>query len=171
VGRRRHLRTLHRMAGGTLRRPGLGGTVEDLPGQPWIAGQRVAASGSYGPTVAWLPRWAARTRCSGSDDAVASRAPIALACKSERINGVLASNPTPHTLVNPGRLCLCGDVVGAENFICAVQGAWWYSWRMPSSRSCRRMVMWSSRSDSVMGWGSWRGGVAACRARCVRWSL
>jgi hypothetical protein len=76
------------MAGGTLRRPGLGGTVEDLPGQPWIAGQRVAASGSYGPTVAWLPRWAARTRCSGSDDAVAFRVPIALACKAS------ASTPT-----------------------------------------------------------------------------
>ena len=36
------------------------------------------------------------------------------------------------------RLVLDGE--GAENFICAVQAAWWYSWRMPPSRSCRRMV-------------------------------
>ena len=30
--------------------------------------------------------------------------------------------------------------VGAENLIRAGQAAWWYSWRMPPSRSRRRMV-------------------------------
>jgi hypothetical protein len=30
--------------------------------------------------------------------------------------------------------------VGAENLIRAGQVAWWYSWRMPLSRSRRRMM-------------------------------
>jgi metal-dependent amidase/aminoacylase/carboxypeptidase family protein len=32
------------------------------------------------------------------------------------------------------------DAVGAENLIRAGQAAWWYSWRIPPSRSRRRMM-------------------------------
>jgi hypothetical protein len=74
------------MAGGTLRHHGLGVRGKDLPGQRRIAGQRFAMSKPFDPTVARLPRWSAQTRRRGSDDAVAYRAPIALAAKSERIN-------------------------------------------------------------------------------------
>jgi len=56
--------------------------VEDLPGQRRIPGQRFAMSKPFDPTVARLPRWSAQTRRGGSDDAVAYRAPIALAAKA-----------------------------------------------------------------------------------------
>jgi hypothetical protein len=96
------LRTLQLMAGGTLRRHGLGLHGGDLPGQPWIPGQRFAAFGHEGPTVAGLPRSAGQTRRSGSDDAVAYRAPIALSRKaSASTPRSLPANPARHLLVEP----------------------------------------------------------------------
>jgi hypothetical protein len=90
------------MAGGTLRRHGLGLHGGDLPSQPWIPGQRFAAFGHEGPTVAGLPRSAGQTRRSGSDDAVAYRAPIALSRKaSASTPRFLPANPARHLLVNP----------------------------------------------------------------------
>jgi len=58
------------------------------------------------------------------------------------------------------------DVVGAENVVRAGQAACRYSWRMPPSRSRRRMSSRPSGSGSVIGWGSGRRGAAA---RSVRW--
>jgi hypothetical protein len=56
--------------------------VQDLLGQPWIPGQRFAASSLYGPAVARLPWCVAQTRCGGSDDVVVCRAPIVLSRKA-----------------------------------------------------------------------------------------
>ncbi|MCU1608110.1 MAG: hypothetical protein JWM45_26 [Pseudonocardiales bacterium] len=84
------------MAGGTLRRHGLGvhGGGFCLVSHGSQA-RGLLSSGPDGPTVARLPRWAARTRRSGTDDAVAYRAPIALSRKAS------ASTPKPLTANNP----------------------------------------------------------------------
>ena len=61
--------------------------------------------------------------------------------------------------------------VHAENAVHTGQAACWYSWRMPPSRSRRRMSRRSSCSGVVIGWGSGRRGAAAGRVRWDRCSL
>ncbi|MFE0151070.1 hypothetical protein ACFWY5_28270 [Nonomuraea sp. NPDC059007] len=54
-------------------------------------------------------------------------------------------------------------IAPAENYIRAGQAACQYSWRMPLSRSCRRMFR-SMRASSVIGSGAARSGAAWPRA-------
>jgi len=87
------LRRLHLMAGGTLRRHGLGVHGGGFSWSAGIPGQTVAASSCYGPHSGAVTTTVGQTHHRCSDDAVGCRAPIALR-KSERINAEIPWQPT-----------------------------------------------------------------------------